>query len=335
MEVVCGIYKIENLINHKSYIGQSVDIYGRWYDHKWELNNNKHKNQHLLRSWNKYGYENFEFTIIEECDKSKLNEREIYWIDYYKSFDIGYNQTKGGDGCTGKIWTEEEISNINISRPVLQINLDGKIINRFVSINDAEKHTGINRRGIWNCTNKYFHTYKRDDKIYEHFSKTYGGYIWVYEDDYDNFDLSFYKSKLIKNFVYQYDLNWNLIKSWESAESTKIHGYDPTVIRRACQGDNMTAYGFLWSYEVKNLDEYIIWFNEHFNVKYIAQYDLNDNLKKVWNTAKETEQDGFCACSVRECAKGNQSTHKGYIFKYITWKELKITNWKGKLNYGK
>ena len=29
MEKICGIYKVENKINHKIYIGQSKDIYSR------------------------------------------------------------------------------------------------------------------------------------------------------------------------------------------------------------------------------------------------------------------------------------------------------------------
>ena len=47
-----------------------------------------------------YGHlDDFDFSIIEECDKSKLDEREIYWIDYYKSTNpiYGYNTLIGGD----------------------------------------------------------------------------------------------------------------------------------------------------------------------------------------------------------------------------------------------
>ena len=47
-----------------------------------------------------YGHlDDFDFSIIEECDQSKLNEREIYWIDYYKSTEpiYGYNILIGGD----------------------------------------------------------------------------------------------------------------------------------------------------------------------------------------------------------------------------------------------
>ena len=74
-DVICGIYCIENKINRKKYIGQSVDIYDRWYQHKYELSNNRHHNNHLQNAWNKYGCENFDFYILEECDEYKLDER--------------------------------------------------------------------------------------------------------------------------------------------------------------------------------------------------------------------------------------------------------------------
>ena len=45
--IYSGIYKIENIINHKIYIGQSKDIETRWEHHKWELNNHKHSNNYL------------------------------------------------------------------------------------------------------------------------------------------------------------------------------------------------------------------------------------------------------------------------------------------------
>ena len=36
--------------------------------------------------------------ILEECDYSKLNEREIFYIAKYNTFKEGYNLTIGGDG---------------------------------------------------------------------------------------------------------------------------------------------------------------------------------------------------------------------------------------------
>lgn len=332
-EKLCGIYRIENLVNHKSYVGQSIDIYDRWRDHKWALNNKQHNNKHLVRSWHKYKEYNFDFTILELCSEDQLNDREVYWIEYYDSYYDSYNQTKGGDGCLGKVWTDEERE--KISRAIIQIALDGKIINRFVSINVAGEKTGIDRRQIWNCANKHYTQMNRNGRVYEHVTKTAGGYIWVYEDEMCNFDLSWHQSNSPSYKTYQYDMHWNLIKIWPSAEDVKRDGYGPTVVRSVCQGKFMTAYGYLWSYEIDDLDEYITWFKDHFGVKYIGQYTLDGKLIEVWNTPVETEQAGFRACSVREVLNGNQFKHKGYTFRYISWKELENIGWKGQLNYGR
>ena len=86
-----GIYGIKNKVNGKIYIGQSIKIERRWVTHKTELRKNKHPNQYLLNSYNKYGKDNFEFLILEECEKEKLNSMEEKWIDIF-SRDNVYNR---------------------------------------------------------------------------------------------------------------------------------------------------------------------------------------------------------------------------------------------------
>ena len=78
-DIICGIYSIENVVNHKKYIGQSINIKSRWCKHKVDLNNGSHDNDYLQKSWNKYGENNFEFEILEECSKEELNEKERYY----------------------------------------------------------------------------------------------------------------------------------------------------------------------------------------------------------------------------------------------------------------
>lgn len=98
---ICGIYMIRNILNNKVYIGKSVDIKRRWTNHKTNLDNNIHDNKHLQSSWNKYGKNCFDFSIVEECAESELNNREIYYIQFYRSYNslYGYNMTFGGEGC--------------------------------------------------------------------------------------------------------------------------------------------------------------------------------------------------------------------------------------------
>ncbi len=92
-----GIYKIENLINNKIYIGQSTNCEDREHSHFVNLRLNSHHNKYLQRSYNKYGKENFIFEIIEVCEENKLNEREIYWIEFLDSISKGYNMCEGGN----------------------------------------------------------------------------------------------------------------------------------------------------------------------------------------------------------------------------------------------
>lgn len=113
--IVSGIYKITNKINNKIYIGQSQNIFSRWAEHRYEAKTNM---KPLYKAMRKYGIENFIFEIIEECEIEKLNDREVYWIKYYDSYNKGYNLTPGGDysSKTQRIVSNEDVINIRKRR---------------------------------------------------------------------------------------------------------------------------------------------------------------------------------------------------------------------------
>lgn len=92
------IYKITNLINQKSYIGKTEkdDPYKRWEEHQRQANRTSTEKRPLYSALNKYGFENFSFEILEETNN--LVKREVYWIDFFNTYKIGYNATLGGDG---------------------------------------------------------------------------------------------------------------------------------------------------------------------------------------------------------------------------------------------
>ena len=75
-----GIYKIENIINGKCYIGQSENLPIRIKTHINNIKKIKENNKELNIDAEKYGVENFKIEVIEYCDISKLDEKEKKYI---------------------------------------------------------------------------------------------------------------------------------------------------------------------------------------------------------------------------------------------------------------
>ncbi len=100
-KIICGIYYIKNKINNKIYVGLSINIGDRIRKHMKDLSEGFHSNIELQRAWRKYGKNNFEFGVLEECLKDELENKEICWIAKYDSYKSGYNRTIGGYGNSG------------------------------------------------------------------------------------------------------------------------------------------------------------------------------------------------------------------------------------------
>lgn len=99
-----GIYKYQNKINNKIYIGKSIDIKQRQYNHKSSAYNEKANDYdaQFHQAIRKYGLENFDYEVIaeltpEEYTPQLLAELEKFFIKYYNSYKEGYNATEGGE----------------------------------------------------------------------------------------------------------------------------------------------------------------------------------------------------------------------------------------------
>lgn len=98
------IYKTTNLINGKIYVGQHKA-------HNFEPNKYIGSGTLLKKAIDKYGVDKFKCEILEWCDsKEELGQREIFWINHYKSIAVkhGYNLTAGGSGGDTTIRMSEE-----------------------------------------------------------------------------------------------------------------------------------------------------------------------------------------------------------------------------------
>lgn len=89
-----GIYKITSP-SGKIYIGQSINIHKRIIRYKNLL---CEQQTYLFNSLKKYGWDKHEFEVIVECIQEELNDLEIFYINFYNSFNSknGLNLREGG-----------------------------------------------------------------------------------------------------------------------------------------------------------------------------------------------------------------------------------------------
>lgn len=222
-----GIYKIQNKINNKIYIGQSVDIQKRWREHKFSSRHPDDRDHHLPihLAMAKYGEDNFVYTVLEQCPKEELNEKEIYWIETLSACDknIGYNIAKGGNDST------------HIGRPVEAYDLEGNYITTYP--NGAEAARQLNRsysviRQVLegrrlSCANCQLKFADSDKKITKYTNRQ-GGTKMVQQIDKDTNDLiAIYPS---------------------IAEASRITGADGSTITKVCKGKLKSTHGYKWGY---------------------------------------------------------------------------------------
>lgn len=225
----CGIYKITNNFNQKSYIGQSIDIEECWKKH---LNAYKHKenqNWMLYKAFLKYGIDNFSFEIIEECSKDKLDEREIYWISYYHTFMNdpecqGYNMTIGG---------KDSFIGAN-DKKVLQYTSKGDFIKSYKSAHEACRQTGVQYTNICKCC--------RGERPHAN------NYIWRYENS--NLPVVPIKTRIRRRApVLQINLETNeIITEYPSAAEAarQVPSAYAVGISNCCRGKQQHCGGFKW-----------------------------------------------------------------------------------------
>ena len=312
-----GIYGIRNIINGMIYIGQSHNIHKRWIQHKYELNTQIHHNRKLQNAWNKYGEENFYFFVIEKCEQDIINEREIFWIDYYNSAnrDCGYNLSTGGENSSeGSVWSDEmkdKASKLRNPKKVVQVDIYGNIVKIWRSASNADRTLGLNSSNIIKCC--------------EHKAIHCGNYLWFYEDDAMMNNKNAIREFVMNNSSYfnipilQYDLYGNLINKFStfSEIQDKLCIDSIAEIRECCRHNYNCSRGYIWLFELDNFklsDEFLLkcrLLSEKYEVE---QYDFNANLVGTYD--KNTLPDKYnMKTIITNCNNISKSAY-GYIWKY-------------------
>lgn len=187
-----GIYKIQNKVNNKCYIGSSIDITNRFYVHLSSLRHNKHQNIYLQNAWNKYGEDNFDVEIIEQCDKCILSEREQYYVDLLGNYNITKEVIRNTPSEESKLKhsnTRKEMHKLGLLsktvRSIIQYDLNGNKIKEWESITEASKNLNINQSTILRVLKN---TYKQGK-----------GFIWRYLEDKEIPIVDFTRKDIVKN----------------------------------------------------------------------------------------------------------------------------------------
>ena len=138
------IYLITNTINSKVYIGQTIQTLNKRFNgHCCYSKSDRSINMYIKRAIHKYGRDKFHIHLIEECPIEDLNSREKYWINYYDSYNKGYNLTLGGQNS----------NYFNLHR--LEDTIDLKKFKQYIIefkplATEVAKHFGISKCSVYN-----------------------------------------------------------------------------------------------------------------------------------------------------------------------------------------
>lgn len=287
----CGIYKITNKQNKKAYVGQSINIEHRWYQHKWEAIAEEYPmyNYTIHKAFRKYGIDSFIFEIIEECEKEKLNERECYWIDFFDTFHNGYNETSGGEG--GPIMkgeknpqaklTEEDV--FNIRSRALKCESQSEVYFQFY----AEKISFRQFSRVW------------QGEGWEHILPEVANFIRSPEY------LSIVRSNAAKKQITQKQK-----ENWEDIERRKLKGEKRLEVYELYKNQySMGGFNKIW-YKSKEGVKAI--------KKAVAKLDQNTNeILDVYESAAEAARENKCdASGISKVCRGIRSNCGGFKWRF-------------------
>jgi len=144
-----GVYQILNKINNKSYVGSAVNLKNRKLQHFSNLRKNKHTNEYLQNSWNKYGEDCFEFIVLATCPKEYCIKLEQWFIDNLSNlFNIQKKANSSfGRPCKLETKLKHSENRINYKHSIETKNkITNSLLNNKRCVGKKQKETTIKLR---------------------------------------------------------------------------------------------------------------------------------------------------------------------------------------------
>ena len=209
------IYKAENFVNSKVYIGcTSNSVNRRKINHK--SDSKKEKKVKFHKAISTYGADAFKWTQIDTASNlDELAKKEKEYILKYNSKKNGYNSDNGG----------------GIQKTIYQYDLDGKFVKSYVCLQDAADSINVKKKQISRVCLSVNNMLKQ--------------FYWSYE-----YVERFIPNRdLRKKKVGQYTTDGELLKEFKSiSDASKQTGCNKTSIAKVCREERKLCGGYFWKY---------------------------------------------------------------------------------------
>lgn len=255
------------------------------------------KNYPFVNAVVKYGYKNFERTIIKIFPDTEEGEKEAFILEriivnetLLRSKNC-YNCAIGGKGGISP----------DLYKKVYQFDLKGNFLRSYKNAREAAKNICLNneisaRSAIKNCCRKI--------------TNSAYGFYWSYKKNFETL-----KSKKTREIA-QYTITGRFIRKYksisEAEETLCINSIDQAIRKKWLCG------GFQWRYYINddNIESYESIFTKNKNKK-INMFDKNGNLLKTYSSVTEcAEKEKLSVSQINRVLKNIIHTHKGFKFKY-------------------
>lgn len=206
------IYKVQNKTNGKIYIGQTArDIKVRIDEHC------RHSSTAIDAAIAKYGIESFDVEQIDTAETiEELNEKEIYWIQFYSSMaPNGYNLCEGGDNTIGYHHKDISKRKMSVAKSKMYVGEGNPFYGKKHS-SESKKKMSEKRKGLAHLTQEQIDTLRASHRTVK-----------------------------VRN-----------IDTGEVFDSVKAaaerYGLKDTHITRVCKGKRKRTGGYRWEYAIQD-----------------------------------------------------------------------------------